>query len=178
MSDTPAHDPCADFLDTPPTAPADAAFRQRLLEQTRRLLRRRLWRRRAGFTAALAACYLAGVVTMELLHPTVPAPSEIEKPDGARPSTPPSKEVVTGLTAVALENRAFDSEEPRPELYRMAGDRYLAESGDLQAALRCYRQALDESPEQDLQVKPEDNWLLIALKESRQKEKEYAKHDY
>jgi tetratricopeptide (TPR) repeat protein len=175
MSDTPAHDPCADFLDNSPKAPADAAFQQRLLEQTRRLLRRHWWQRRAGFTAALAACYLAGVVTMGLLRPAASAPPEMVKADGSQQPASPSEEAVSRLTALALENRAFDSEEPRPELYRLAGDRYLAESGNLQAALRCYRQALDESPEQDLQVKPEDNWLLIALKESRQKEKENAK---
>jgi hypothetical protein len=176
MSDTPDRDPCADFLNPPLTA-ADAAFQQRLLAQTKRLLRRRRWLRRAGFAAAFAACYLAGVVTMELLPTQAPGARVIVVTSEPRLPAAPPEEAVSGLTAVVLENRAFDSVEARPELYRLAGDRYVAESGDLQAALRCYRQALDESSEQDLRVKPEDNWLLIALKEARQKEKQNAKPD-
>jgi hypothetical protein len=173
MSDTPARDPCADFLATPPPVSVDGALRQRLLEQTTRIIRRRIWLKRAGWAAALAACYLAGAVTVYLLHSPAPAQIVIVKQ-----SAPPPVEATTArLTAFVLENQALDSVQPRPELYRLAGDRYVAESGDLQSALRCYRQALDEASEQDLQIKPEDNWLLIALKEARQKEKEYAKHN-
>jgi hypothetical protein len=177
MSDTPDRDPCTDFLNAPPTAASDAAFQQRLLAQTRRLLRRRRWLRRAGFAAAFAACYLAGMVTWELLPAQAPDPRVIVVTGARRLPVSPPEEAVSRLTAVVLENRAFDSVEARPELYQLAGDRYLAEFGDLQAALRCYRQALDESSEQDLRVKPEDNWLLIALKKARQKEKQNAKPD-
>jgi hypothetical protein len=176
MSDNRDHDPCADFLDAPPSAAGDIALQERLFRQTTRMIRRRRWLRRAGFAAAFAACYLAGAVTVYLVRsPAPPQPGTVPLP--SPPSTASPGETTVGLTAVALENQALDSVQPQPELYRLAGDRYVAESGDLQAALRCYRQALDEGPEQDLQVKPEDSWLLIALKEARQKEKENAKHD-
>jgi hypothetical protein len=174
MSDTPARDPCADFLEEPLPAPVDAALRQRLLGQTTRILRRRKWRKRAGVAAALAACYLAGAVTVYLLHAPAPAQTVVVTLE-SRSILPPRTNTATP-SALVLENQALDSVQPRPELYRLAGDRYVAESGDLQSALRCYRQALDEASEQDLQIRPEDNWLLIALKEARQKEKENAKH--
>jgi hypothetical protein len=174
MSDTHAPDRCGDFLNGPPPAAVDAALQQRLFRQTVRIIRRRLRLKRAGLAAAFAACYLAGAVTVYLLHSPPPARTVIVKIKDS-PATLPAEAAKASLSALVLENQALDSVQPQPELYRLAGDRYVAESGDLQSALRCYRQALDESSEQDLQVKPEDNWLLIALKEARQKEKENAK---
>jgi hypothetical protein len=175
MSDTPAREPWADFLDNPPASQPDAAFQRRLLEQSRRLLRRRVWLKRAVFAAALAACFLAGIVTSGWLQSVAAPPTVVIVTNRRTLPSSRDEEAVAGLSALVLENRAFDSERPRPELYRLAGDRYLAESGDLQSALLCYRRALDESSDRDLQIQPEDNWLLIALKESRQKEKENAK---
>ena len=43
---------------------ADPALRGRLFRQTSRLIRRRLWVRRAGTAAALAACYAAGAFSL------------------------------------------------------------------------------------------------------------------
>lgn len=59
-----------------------------------------------------------------------------------------------------------------PDLYRQAGDRCSTEEGDLASALRCYGQALDAAPDQ-VAVNPQDNWLLIALKQARQKENQF-----
>jgi HSP20 family molecular chaperone IbpA len=41
--------------------------------------------------------------------------------------------------------------------------------------MRCYRGALENASEEDLQISAEDNWLLIELKKAKQKEKQYAK---
>ena len=46
------------------------------------------------------------------------------------------------------------------------------------AALRCYRNYLDAADPEELAPAPaDDNWLLLALKNARLKEREYAKHD-
>jgi hypothetical protein len=73
-----------------------------------------------------------------------------------------------------MEWRALDSTEPRPDLFRQAGDQYLADD-DLESAMRCYRGALENASEEDLQISPNDNWLFIELKKAKQKEKQYAK---
>jgi hypothetical protein len=44
----------------------------------------------------------------------------------------------------------------------------------MQAALRCYRNALDAAPE-DLDVDATDTWLLMSLKEARSKERRDGK---
>jgi hypothetical protein len=59
-------------------------------------------------------------------------------------------------------------------LFRRAGDRYLEAEGNVASALRCYRLALDLASESELAVAPEDTWLLIALKDARQKEREHG----
>jgi hypothetical protein len=75
---------------------------------------------------------------------------------------------------VALEWQALDSPQPRPDLARQAGDRYAAEEGDYQSALRCYRDALDAGSDRDRAIQPNDSWLLMVLKNAREKEKRDA----
>jgi hypothetical protein len=74
-----------------------------------------------------------------------------------------------------LEWQAFDSVEERGTLYRQASERYLQEANDPQSALRCIGNYLDNATEQDLAISSDDNWLLMAIKVSRQKEKKHAK---
>ena len=82
------------------------------------------------------------------------------------------------LPAPVLEQLGeLASREKQADFFRLAGARHVAEGGDLQAALRCYRQSLDAGSEEDLAVKPEDDWLLMALKDARKKEKQHAKND-
>ena len=50
-------------------------------------------------------------------------------------------------------------------------NRYLLED-DLASAARCYRLALDEGAEAS--ARPEDTWLLLAIKNARTKEKTNA----
>jgi hypothetical protein len=86
----------------------------------------------------------------------------------------PPAAVAEAGTPAALEERAFDSVDERSALYRRAGDRYAAEHGDWESALRCYRNSLDLAAEKDLEIGPGDNWLLMALKEARKQEKKHV----
>src|SRR5260370_40297918 len=111
MSDNLDRDPCGDFLDAPPSVAVNAALQQRLLGQTSRMIRRRLWLKRAGFAAGLAACYLAGAATVYVLRPPAPTQTAIVNPPSPPPA-PPLGDTTVGLPAGVLENRAFDSVAP------------------------------------------------------------------
>jgi hypothetical protein len=145
---------------------------------------RRRWKRLA-FAAALAACYVAGMLTMRFV--LLPAESDKEMvkrssdPPGAklaqrtetqrvRPtpkkrrqpqSSPAAKE-----SAVALEWRAIDSKKNRFKLYCRAGDLYLQDN-DVSSALRCYRGALTAAPARERTISVNDNWLLMIAKQER-----------
>jgi hypothetical protein len=168
----PEPDPLAELL-APPTGPDPVALRRRLREQTVRLLRRRrLWRYLA-VAAAVAAAFLLGLLLPRPgARPPAPAPETTSRPDqppapekGPAPADAPS--------AVALEWRAFDNTDA--SLYRQAGERYLREDGDPLAAARCYRQSLDAAGPDALAVTADDDWLLMAIKDARQREKHDAK---
>jgi hypothetical protein len=174
MSDHPTPDEnlCDALLGSVPP-PDDPALRQRLLRQTTRLLRRRVWGGRLLLAGLLAACYLAGVLTARLAT-DIPAHSD---PPPVPPGTPaPAAAVAEASTPALLEERAFDSLDERSALYRRAGDRYAAEQGDWESALRCYRNSLDVTTDKDLTFSPGDNWLVLALKEARKQEKKYAQN--
>lgn len=166
MSDNLEPDPLERLL-TPRLASPDPALRREVLRRTGGIVVRRLWLRRTAWVAALAACYLAGLLTPRVSAPAPPLPDVVRQHPGAETPAPAVNE-----TALTMENRALDSIEARSTLYRQAGDRYLIEERDPGSALRCYRQAIQSGSDEDLQIKPEDNWLMIVLKESRRKEKE------
>jgi hypothetical protein len=179
MNDLPAQDPdpLAPWLAVSRSPDADvAALRQTVLKRTTRILRHRRWSRRAAIAAALAACYAAGVASTYWLRPTAPAEVIIvEKSPEPAPSPAATAPHEAEPSAIALEWQAVESPNKRVELYRLAGDRYLVESNDMEAALRCYRQMLNAGSEKDLVISPDDNWLLMALKDARLKEKLDAK---
>ena len=172
------YDPVEDFLERKSAPSPPPQLREDLLRQTTGLLRRRRRWRRAGFLAALAACYLAGLVTMRLLPTTVGREShvvvkEAPPPDQKKqPAPSPVVEVKKG--AVALEWKALESKENQGELYRQAGNRY-AQDNDWESALRCYGRSLDATSDEDLKISPDDDWLLMAIKNSRRKEKTHVK---
>jgi len=70
--------------------------------------------------------------------------------------TPPSPETLE------LQARTAD-----PSLFRIAGDRYVADDRP-QEALRCYGEALDRGASMTLE--PEDSYLLMAIKHARARE--------
>jgi hypothetical protein len=177
MTDIPApeHDPWAKLLTPKPAGPRPE-FRRGVLLRTLQALRRRVWLHRLGVLAAMAACYLAGILTVHLTATPSRTGSDnvAVKPPEVAPPPPENETPVVRAPAVALENQACDSATKRPDLYRLAGDRYAEEEGDLRSAVRCYQQALDETPAKDRAITPDDNWLLMALKTARQKEEAHA----
>jgi hypothetical protein len=175
-------DPCAAFLHARGTGPGDPRLRQAVLEQTTRVLRRRRRLRRAAHAAALATCYLAGLLTMRLGTPTPPpGPLAIAHylPDQPEQIVPPrSAPSDADEPAFVLEQRGAKAPEgERAALYRRAGDRYLDVEANPQAAVRCYALALETASESELAVAAEDNWLLIAVKDSKLREKRHANRD-
>jgi hypothetical protein len=147
------------------------------------VVRRRRVVRRAGFVAALAACFAAGAFTMRLLTPTVePEVQVVERfiEREAVPSpTPRSDPAVLqqATSALVLEWQAVENPERRAELFRRAGDRYLNDENDMESAVRCYKKALNAATAEDLQINPQDTWLLISLKNARQEEHRHGKSD-
>ena len=73
------------------------------------------------------------------------------------------------------QGRRIRNPERRGDLYRRAGDLYATEQGDLSSALRCYSESLDAGNEKDLTISTDDHWLLMAIKDARQKEKNDAR---
>jgi hypothetical protein len=174
-------DPLDDLLRPAVAAQDGLAFRGRLLAQTTRVLRSRRRRRVAVWVAALAACYVAGVLTVYWFGPKrieqvvvvqkEPTPAPLV-PALVKPAVPDAKPA----SAVALEWKAFDADQHRPEMYRKAGDRYMNQDADPASALRCYGQSLNGSSDADLAISPNDDYLLMLVKNARQKEKDHAKN--
>jgi hypothetical protein len=176
-------DPYADFLRARAAGPGDPRLRVAVLEQTIHVLRRRRRLRRAGHLAALAACYVAGLLTMRLGTPLSqpPEPSAIahQGSEPADPITPPrAAPAEADEPAVVLEQRGAQApQHERAALYRRAGDSYLVVEANPQAAVRCYTLALETASESELAVAADDNWLLIAVKDAQLREKRHANRD-
>ena len=171
-------DPLDDLLRRPSGEGGDALC-ARLQQRTTRVLRRRRRLRVVARIATLAACFVAGALTVYCLGPRridrvvvvekQPAPTAPTVPAPVpKPAPPPP-------SAVALEWKAFDADKPRPDLYREAGDRYLHEDDDPISALRCYGQSLNGASDKDLAISPDDDYLLMVVKEARRREKSDAK---
>jgi hypothetical protein len=171
-------DPLEAMLAVPPLPAGAAALRQELLAQTARVLRRRRRGWQLVWAAALAACYAAGLLTMYWAPKPAavsPAPDvTLSQDHSPRPQdvSPPAD--YSGKVALEKEWEAVES--GRASLFREAGDLYLNEGGDLPSAVRCYGNALSTGDEADLAISPADNWLLMAIKGARQKEKRNAKN--
>jgi hypothetical protein len=163
-------DPLKDLL-APPPADGAEGLRERLLGRTTRLLRRRRRLRRLTWAAALAAgCGAALLSVWWAARPAPPGPN----PSMAREERPAPP--VLPETAVTVEERAADDDDWKAQaaLYRRAGELYLSAENDPAAAVRCYGNALDAGGEEALPVSPADDWLLMAIKNARQKEKRHA----
>lgn len=192
MTDTP--DPLEGLLFRPPASGAEDPLRQALFVQTARHLGRSRRRKRLLVAAAMAGCFGMGALSMRLLMPADPGnksalvaqPAERqvrpkpEMPPPAPRGAPPHPKDRPGATAesedtaLALEWRAVESKDQRFELYRRAGDRYLEEN-DVESALRCYRGAVAAGSARQCAISADDNWLLMAVKQDRHKEKRHGK---
>src|SRR5207249_4661177 len=121
------------------------ALREAIWRQTSGVLRRRRVVRRGFVLLALAGCYAAGLLTTGALR--APQQSvQIVAYHSIQQTPAPAPPRREAESAVALEWQAFDSTAGRAELYRKAGDHYLADLDDVRSAARCYRLALDASP--------------------------------
>lgn len=167
------------------------ALRRSLLVRTTRALRLERRLRRLKLVVALAGCYAAGLATMWFSipsHATADAVQVAEHAPGLpRESAPQVPQQPTDaatedesvVPASVLEQWAsIVAPRERSKLYRRAGDRYLEESGDMESAVRCYSRSLDHAAPEDLAISlDQDNWLIMALKEARQKERKHARSD-
>jgi hypothetical protein len=178
MNDAPLPPPLDDFLHAPPPAAASDALRRDLRDRTTRLVRRRRAVRRLAVAWLAAASVIATLVGWSLWWPT-PEPERqvviVETSNSMNvapePPAPPAPTPEPMPPALAKEWQAFDTRGPeRVQLLLEAGDRYIADHHDLASAVRCYRQALDAAPDHVLEINPNDNWLVMAMKLDRQKE--------
>lgn len=166
-----------DLLTPKPAGPNDR-LRADVLARTTRRVRSAAWRRRAGLAVAGLACFGLGWATT-YLRPT-PSPEvlyvRVEAPTGAADPGPPvvpkvetrPREQSPAELELAAEQILERAEAARR--FREAGDRYLRDYADYRAALRCYRNFLDEADPADRAVTPSDTWLLSSLKRAREQE--------
>ena len=169
-------DPLDGLLLPPPPCDGEESLRRRLLEQTTRALRRRRRWRVVAWAAALAACFVGGALTVYGFGPRqVERVVVIQKPPESPPPAPVAPAAAAPASAVALEWKAFDADKPRPDLYRRAGEQYVRDD-DPASALRCYGQSLNGASDKDLAISPDDDYLLMMVKEARLKEKAHAKN--
>lgn len=181
--DQPEMDPISAFLNQTSNE-TNENLRLLIQQKTLGIMRRRRWLRRGSWLAGLAACYAAGILTMSIwpkpeTSQQVVIVSEQDEASQGAPTPAPAETKVpspapTPESALAMEWQALDSTEKRPDLFRLAGDRYLQEN-DIESATRCYRGALEGVSDQDLKISVNDNWLLMSLKQAKQEEKRYAK---
>jgi hypothetical protein len=173
----PEPNPLDGLLTPPPLPPETDALRQAVYFQTRQVLRRRRRLRWLAYAAALLVSFAAGLLAMKAARRDVPIPipePNVRRQEEPRPTEKPL--APAGESALAREWLAFDSVEHRGELYQQAGDAYMTVEYDPQSALRCYTSALDSGSEKDLTISADDNWLLMAIKNARQKENDHAKN--
>ncbi len=178
MHDIFARDPDPlDGLLAPSPSSENEGLRQSVYSQTQGVIRgRRRWRR-GVYAVSLFVAFLVGAGAMRLNLPGRNANKDDSPNTDAKTTAerkPEARVEEAETTALKAEWTAFDSDEHRAELYRKAGDRYMKEENDLSSALRSYGNALDSSTEQDLAISTEDNWLLMAIKDARLKEKKDA----
>jgi hypothetical protein len=155
-----------DELLAPTQVPADSRLRRRLRDETTRRLRPRWTVRITIIAVALGSCYAAGAGTVWALRPTS-APTVVEAPRDNPPASREPDQSPQQIELAAEQSEGVDG----AKLYLAAARKFARERGDWNAALRCYRNALDMSPEAETMVDPDnDDWLMTALKLSRREE--------
>lgn len=155
-----------DRLLGPKDANASPGLRDRLREETARVVRRNRHRRWLRDFAALAASFALGATVVALASPR-PEPFSIvirEAVETSRPSSPPEFPPSPRDLELAAE-QAEGAE--RARLYLAAGRSYGRDLNDWPAAMRCYRNALDLTDAPPALDPTTDDWLLTKLKTER-----------
>jgi hypothetical protein len=162
-----------DELLTPKPPRPHEGLRAELLGRTARRVRFVGRMRTATRVAVCLLCFAAGAATT-FLRPAPEAQTVYVEvpaaPAADAPGSPPP--VVRALSPAELELEAekASAKAESARLFREAGDRYLRDYADYRAALRCYRNFLDEADADALTVSPDDTWLLTSLKRARAQE--------
>jgi hypothetical protein len=169
-----------DLLSAKPLPPESPGLSEAVAFDAICVQRRRRWLIRGRCVGIVAVCYAAGLVSMWYWSPKQqPAPHEFvegrwvpELPAVESSSADPFRNDPPEV----IEKWAFlQTGKKRVELYRRAGDGYLVRH-NVEAALRCYRKALDGGSTADLAIRADsDSWLLMSLKMARQKERPDAR---
>jgi hypothetical protein len=168
MGDT-MHDPLDELL-APHPVPAP---RPEVFDRTVQVLRRQRRVRRIAGIGVLTAAYAAGLLTILACQPPQePSNGQSMTSRGESQSiTPPSSPSPRpAQMASELEWKALKAPDEAAGLYRQAGDLYLADAEPAEA-VRCYGNALAAGNSQDLEVSPDDSWLLMVIKQARKKER-------
>jgi hypothetical protein len=164
------YDNLDELLAPHPASPPSAEVFDRTVQVIRR---QRRVRQLAGIGVLTAACAsgLLTILAFQAPHESIGnqtgAPWE-EARSIAPPAAPPLR---PAPSANELEWQALDAPENAVAgLYRKAGDLYLADA-DPAEAVRCYGNALSTGKPEDLEVSPQDSWLLMVIKQARTKER-------
>jgi hypothetical protein len=165
MYDETDFDPLDDLL-AAETDISPAPLRQTVFASTRKVLRHRRAMRRVRTITALAACYLAGMVTMNYWRPAVET------------STQPERKVIASLEEdlALLAAAGVKSNIPKTkyERLRAEADRAWDQSRDMESALQIYARALKFATPEELKINPDkDNFILATLKEAQ-----FAENDH
>lgn len=157
--------------------PALAQLRSALLQRTHGVVRRRRLVRRGGMVCLAMLLYGAGFITSQWFETRAErnkagetVAREAASLRLAQQAPVLTTEVVTEADPEELELAAdVVSGAERPQLLLRAGDAYLAQQGDIERALRCYRSYLAEAvPASALDLnRREESWLLAALRQNR-----------
>jgi hypothetical protein len=174
-------DPVDDFLQHPPRLAGSQEHKEALFQRTMQALPGPR-RRPALVPLSVAAGLLLGVLlSYAVFHGAILNPRPAQQNQGRRETdprpnrqepAPPRLVSVDTLQPGELEWKAFDApdDQERRRLYFQAGDLYLAASQNVEAAVRCYEQALSYCSARELEFDPNDNWLVMALKTDRRKD--------
>jgi hypothetical protein len=163
-----------DELLNPKPASANETLKADLLDRTGRRVRFVGRMRLAKRAAVCLGCFAAGAVIAGF-RPGADQRIEsvavrtVRVADDA--GTPPAVvERVKSPAELELEAEKTLVKAEAARRFREAGDRYLRDYADYRAALRCYRNFLDEAEPDQLRITPDDTWLLTSLKRAREQE--------
>ncbi len=158
------HDPIEELLGAGNREAISNQLRGPVFAQTIGVMRRRRRVRLCAVAASLLGCYLAGMATTAAWrHPGNVAPEVASRPAA------PTRTAPEQPTVAVAQLDGFES-------WRRIGDHYLHDGNDISQALVGYSQALDLASDEELAITPgRDNWLLMALKDARVKERKHAR---
>ncbi len=156
-----------DDLLQPGDSESSPQMKESVMSAARPVLRRRRWTRRAMHLGGIVACFVAGMLTMQV--------GDSWQSVGASPLTLCNQGVAqirhenseSKPSASELEWTALEEEKGQAKKYEAAGDQFLKRERDPEAALRCYQKALNS---QTPPASAKGTWLMMALKYAREEE--------